>query len=243
MTTISETYNIDCLEYMRVIQDKWFDLAIVDPPYGISAPLMPNGAGSKDHPKGSSASKCRFSGAGKLKDRAIQTLNTEWDKYPPTQEYFTELFRVSKNQVIFGSNYFPLPPTRCIGVWDKVQPWPNFSAFELIWTSFDYPSFIIRIRNARGACGSNKIHPCQKPIELYANIIAKFAKDGDKIFDSHMGSQSSRIAAYKMGFDYWGCEIDGEYFKTGEVRFQRECMGTVTLGNGMKVIQNQLFEV
>ncbi|RMG78104.1 MAG: site-specific DNA-methyltransferase, partial [Bacteroidetes bacterium] len=144
-----EIYNEDCLPAMRKMKDNQFDLAIVDPPYGLEA-------------KGQLS---RLNGAGKLKNRAINQLSTEFDKNPPKEEYFNELFRVSQNQIIWGGNYFVLPPTRGIAIWDKEQPFPNFSAFEYAWTSFDKPAKIFKLATTR--TGEKKIHPTQKPVALY----------------------------------------------------------------------------
>lgn len=221
----SEAFCMDCMEAMKQFPDKYFDLAVVDPPYGINADNFKNGAGSKDHPKGSTANnlaKGRLnSGGGKLKNRILNRSDCSWDRNPPSDEYFKQLFRVSKNQVIWGGNYFNLPPTRGIAVWDKMQPWENFSQVELAWTSFDKPAALFRFCNAGGASGTQKIHPCQKPIELYHWIYSHYAKNGDKILDTHMGAQSSRIAAYDAGLDYTGYEIDETYFKLGCERFER----------------------
>ena len=213
----SEVYNIDCLEYMRTLPDKAFQLAIADPPYGL--------------PKDSTH------GRGKLKYRIIKTGNiARWDK-APEQEFFDELFRVCENVIIWGGNYFNLPPTRCIICWDKVQPWENFSQVEIAWTSFDYPAKLYKFDNRT----NDKIHPTQKPVDLYAWCLRTFAKVGDRIFDPMMGSQSSRIAAYKMGFDYVGCELDKEYFAKGCERFAKECMGEHHHKDGTIVIEQSLF--
>ena len=197
----SEAFNIDCMEYMKQCHDKQFDLAIVDPPYGIEEMTGTNPA----------------AGRGKLKHRVFNREEkkfTQWDK-SPSKEYFDELFRVSKNQIIFGGNYFDLPPTRGFIVWDKCQPFQSFSACEFAWTSFTVPAKIFRFDNRT----SGKIHPTQKPVELYKWILATFAKSGDSILDTHLGSGSSRIAAYDMGFNFTGTEIDTEYFNAQEVRF------------------------
>lgn len=155
-----------------------------------------------------------------MKNRILNQSNCEWDEAIPGDDYFRELFRVSKNQIIWGGNYFPLPPTRCIVAWDKCQPWENFSQIEIAWTSFDRPAKLFRLINS-GANSEKKIHPTQKPIDLYEYLIDRFALSGDKIFDSHMGSGSSRIAAYNMGYDFWGCEINKEYFEASEKRFEK----------------------
>lgn len=154
-------YNVDCMEAMKEFPDKFFSIAIVDPPYGIGADGFSNGNGRKN--KGESTSvkvKNRLNqGSGKLKDRLLNQSDCSWDSKPPTQEYFDELFRVSENQIIWGGNYFHLPPTRGIVVWDKVQPWENFSQVELAWTSFDKPASLFKFMNS-GATKEQKIHPC-----------------------------------------------------------------------------------
>ena len=137
-----------------------------------------------------------------------------------------------------GGNYFDLPPTRCFICWDKMQPWENFSQVEYAWTSFDSPAQLFRFDNRTG----DKIHPTQKPVALYAWLLNKFAKPGDRIFDPMIGSGSSRIAAYKMGFDYVGCELDKEYFDKGCERFNRECKGEYVTPSGRRVKELTLFD-
>jgi site-specific DNA-methyltransferase (adenine-specific) len=192
---------IDCMEFMKGVPDKYYELAIVDPPYGIGGDALHQNRLKK--------------GSGKLKNRVIQTMNSSWDNNPPKQEYFDELFRVSKNQIIWGGNYFPLPPTRCVIAWDKVQPWENFSQWEMAWTSFDSPARLFKFDNRTG----DKIHPTQKPVALYKWLLKNYAKPNDKIFDSHVGSGSSRIACHDMGFDFEGCEIDKDYWEAQEERY------------------------
>ena len=245
---ISEVYNMDCMKYMKDIPDKFFDLAIVDPPYGINAPNMTMGTnlnrkhgGYNGESVAQRLKKGRLNqGAGKLKDRALNTMRCDWDFSPPSEKYFDELFRVSRNQVIWGGNYFPLPPTRGILCWDKMQPWENFSQFELAWTSFDCPAAIIHLSNTGGANKEAKIHPTQKPIALYHWAFKKFVKPGDKILDTHLGSGSSRIVAYKMGIDFYATEIDKEYFESQEKRFLRECFGEIKTEKGT-LVQTNLF--
>ena len=197
MNIFSEVTNEDNMEMMSRYPDKFFDLAIVDPPYGL--------------PKDS------LNGRGKMKSRALNIGRKDWD-IAPQQYYFDELFRVSKNQIIWGANYFSLPPTREMICWDKVQPFENFSAFELAWTSFNGTSRFFKFDNRTG----DKIHPTQKPIALYEYCLKRYAQKGDKILDTHLGSGSSRIAAYKLGFDFWGCEIDKPYFDAANERFIQE---------------------
>lgn len=216
-------YNADCMEAMRHFPDGYFTLAVVDPPYGISADKFNNGAGAKDHAKGSTAKNLRLSQGGG-KPLSLHKYNCSWDKEPPGPEYFAELRRVSQNQIIWGGNYFDLPPTRGVIVWDKVQPWENFSQVEIAWTSFDRPAALFRYSNTTSANPEHigKIHPTQKPVALYAWILSKYAKPGDRILDTHAGSASSLIACHRAGLDGWGFEIDPVYFGTASERLQRE---------------------
>ena len=213
-------YHMDCMDYMFGLPDQFFDLAIVDPPYGINAPAMSMGQ-NKNRSDGwsrgdSTAVKLRKgrlnSGGGKLKNRLLNTSSIAWDDEPPPPEYFTELFRVSKNQIIWGGNYFNLPPTRCVIAWDKCQPWQNFSQWEMAWTSFDKPAALFSYSNTGGANGDKKIHPTQKPVKLYEWLLSRFAKTGEKILDTHLGSASSVVAAINMGFEISGTELDENYF-------------------------------
>ena len=151
-------YNMDCMEYLRTLPDKAFELAIVDPPYGLRQAGTQTG------------------GAGKLKNRAFHHKAIDkWDN-PPGEEYFKELVRVSQDQIIWGGNYFHLPPCRCFICWDKVQPWENFSQVEFAWTSFNRPAKLFTFDNRTG----DKIHPTQKPVALYKWILAKFAGGGTR---------------------------------------------------------------
>lgn len=217
-----DLYNADCMEAMKEFPDKFFDLAIVDPPYGINADQFNNGSGaSKDAGKYGTAVRLRGrlnSGGGKLKNCLLNRSKFSWDNEIPPAEYFEELRRVSKNQVIWGGNYFPLPPTRGILVWDKKQTWENFSQVEIAWTSFDRPAGLFSFSNTRGG----KIHPTQKPIELYSWVLRRCAKEGDKILDTHAGSASSLVACHRAGYDAWGFEIDKDYYKQAKLRLDRE---------------------
>ena len=186
-------YNCDCMELMAKTPDKYYSLALVDPPYGLP--------------------KDAVHGRGKLKNRAINTMNMKWD-VAPNDDYFRELFRISKNQIIWGGNYFPLPPSRCILCWDKCQPWENFSQIELAWTSFNYPAQIFKFDNRTG----DKIHPTQKPIPLYKWLLQKYAKEGDKILDTHFGSLSIGIACHDLHFELTASELDKEYYELGKNR-------------------------
>ncbi|WP_333662266.1 DNA methyltransferase [Chishuiella changwenlii] len=213
--------NEDNMELMKRYPDDYFDLAIVDPPYGISAPNMKMGE-HKSYKSTATKIKGRLnSGSGKLKNRLLNKSKIDWDNEIPTPEYFQELFRVSKNQIIFGGNYFPLPPTRGIIFWDKLQPWDNFSQFELAWTSFDKPAAKIAISTTGGNNKEKKIHPTQKPVDLYKWILDKYAKVGDKILDTHLGSGSIAIACYDYGFEFTACEIDKKYYNDAIERIEK----------------------
>ena len=190
----SEVYLEDCVTALKRFNDNHFDLAIVDPPYGIG-----------DKFKGGKTGKMNFN----------EIVNKDWDKVP-SDEYFAELQRVSKNQIIWGGNYFNLPPTRCFIVWDKIIS-EDFSLAmaELAWTSFDKLAKIYKLQVPK----NGKIHPTQKPIKLYDWLLHNYAKEGDLILDTHLGSGSSRIASYKGGFNFVGFEIDQEYYEKQEKRF------------------------
>lgn len=159
-----------------------------------------------------------------MKNRILNTADCSWDLERPKPEYFKELFRISKNQVIFGYNYFSdmLPPSRGIIVWDKRQPWENFSQAEIAWTSFDRPAVMVRISNTGGANKEKKIHPTQKPIALYEWILSRYAKDGDIILDTHVGSASSLIAFHNTNHKFVGFELDKYYYKLSKERFDKE---------------------
>lgn len=209
--------NRDCMDAMRTFPDKFFDLAIVDPPYGD--------ASTHTH------REQRFGGRfGKYKrppecwtDRRnvggeVRKKIVAWDVAPP-KEYFTELFRISRNQIIWGGNYFDLPPTRCFLIWRKLTISESFSMAmcEYAWTSFNSNAKVFECA-PQGRAGDVRFHPTQKPVELYKWILSRYAKEGDKILDTHVGSASSLIACYDMGFDAWGYEIDKEYYNKASER-------------------------
>lgn len=171
----------------------------------------------------------------------IRKKIVEWDT-APDEEFFKELSRVSRNQIVWGANYFPgMPPTRCFVVWRKLSISENFSMAmaEYAWTSFNGNAkvFDAMPQDMTG----KRFHPTQKPVALYSWLLRMFAKPGDRIFDPMMGSQSSRIAAYKMGFDFTGCERDEDYFAKGCARFDEECRGIFTDASGRKREQMSLF--
>lgn len=225
-----EIINIDCMKLMAEQPDNAFDLAIVDPPYGINAQSMSMGNNPKrsdgwkrDESTAVKSRKDRLnSGKGALKDRALNTMDCSWDAAPPSPEHFKELFRVSKNQIIWGGNYFDLPPTRGVICWDKVQPWENFSQWEMAWTSFGCPAAMFRHSNTGGANAEVKIHPTQKPRRLYAWLLEKFADPEMKILDTHSGSGSLAIEAHYFGCQLTACEIDEHYHQRSIERLEHE---------------------
>jgi site-specific DNA-methyltransferase (adenine-specific) len=180
------------MELMARYPDNYFDLAIVDPPYGIGASEMTMGSGkNKKYKKGKN-----------------------WDNETPNKDYFIELTRISKNQIIWGGNYFQLPLTKSWILWDKGIYWDcDFADGEMAWTSFERVLRIAKIRY-KGFLGADKerIHPTQKPVALYKWLLDKYAKQGDKILDTHLGSGSIAIACHDYGFDLTACELDKEYF-------------------------------
>lgn len=199
-----ELLHIDCMEYMKDLPDKAFDLAIVDPPYGIGKKLLLGGK------------------TGVVKFHESYAKN-EWDNERPPKEYFTELFRVSKNQIIWGANYFIdyLYPSRGVISWDKNLGEPyNFSHWEMAWTSYDcIAKRVIVSSNQR-----QSEHPTEKPIYLYRWLLHNYAKPNDKILDTHLGSGSIAIACHDMGFDLVGCEIDKDYYDAACKRFKQQTM-------------------
>lgn len=212
-------YNCDCVEAMKQMDDNAFDLAIVDPVYGD----VTNGGYMKN----------AATGVAKVKDYHISL----WRQEKNGDEYFEQLFRVSKNQIIFGGNYFTTSikkDSQCWIVWDKRHPeGVGFADCELAWTSFNSATRIFRFRwnGMLQEDPKNKemrIHPTQKPVALYKWILSNYARKGDRILDTHLGSGSSRIACHDLGFDFVGFEIDKQYFKEQEKRYQ-EHVAQVTL--------------
>jgi len=199
MTQSTVTHE-DCMEVMARYPDKYFDLAVVDPPYGIET-------------RGNAQDRFR----GNMQLKSVNDMK-------PNERYFKELFRVSKNQIIWGYNWLSdmLPMCREFIFWYKEQPVITFADGELAWTSFQktakcfyYPYYKATISNK-----GQKIHPTQKPVALYDWIFKNYAKEGDKILDTHLGSGSSRISAWKAGLDFTACELDADYFAAQEKRFK-----------------------
>lgn len=228
---ISEVYNMDCMEYMKSIPDKFFDLAVVDPPYGGANSSV---GGGKRFGERFDRYKQNWRNMGSEVRKKI----IGWDE-APSQDYFKELFRASKHQIIWGANYFRgLPPTRCFLVWRKLTISESFSMAmaEYAWTSFSTNAKVFECA-PQGDKKDKRFHPTQKPVALYAWILKNYARQGDKILDTHLGSGSSRIAAYKLGFDFYGTEIDKDYFDAAEERFRRECLGEIKTKKGIWIEQ------
>ena len=195
--------HIDCMEYMKSLPDKTFELAIVDPPFGIE----------------------RFKNSQPSRISKYSSGDSGFNDHKPTPEYFSELLRVSENQIIWGYNHLSdmLPSTKEFIFWYKHQPVTSYSDGELAWTSFtktakcfDYPYF--------GSHNSDiiRIHPTQKPVQLYKWILKNYAQPRQRILDTHLGSGSSAIAAHYAGFDFVGCEIDKDYYDAAVKRFDSE---------------------
>ena len=195
--------NEDNMELMARYKDNYFDLAIVDPPYGIDAAKMTMGRGSRND-------------TGKNKKK-------NWDNDKPKKEYWSELFRVSKNQIIWGANYFTnfLPPSMGWIYWDKLKGINDFSDGELAFSSFNRALRHYNKRVIDKTVDRNRVHPTQKPVGLYEWILMNYSNDGDKILDTHLGSGSIAIACHNLGYDLTACELDKEYYEAAIKRIEQ----------------------
>lgn len=207
MLEMNKLYHMDCMEAMKQIPDKYFELAIVDPPYGI-------GAGGK-----------KFINRNTKNNRAESFYKeNDWDKTIMPKEYFDELYRISNKCIIWGGNYFVefLKPARCFIVWDKKTGENSYADCELALTNIDGNArlFSKLWLGAHAQEDDGRIHPTQKPIALYEWLLNNYAKQGDKILDTHVGSASSLIACYNLGFDYMGFELDEDYYKAACKRLE-----------------------
>lgn len=250
----NRAFNMDCLEAMRSMPDQCFDLAVVDPPYGVgSVTYMPR---TREKAHGGFIDKYNITIAtldmnqrGKVKANIIPGRTGEGtiknfgdDNISPGPEYFEQLFRVSRNQIIWGGNYYLLPPSRGFLIWRKTTVAENFSMAmcEYAWMSFDSNSKIFEAA-PQGTKKDPRIHPTQKPVALYAWIFQHYAKPGDRILDTHLGSGSSRIAAWDAGLDFIGYEIDPEYFEAQEKRFKQHTAQLSMFGGGGYLITIYIF--
>lgn len=203
---LNKFYNCDCMEYMKTVPDKFFELAIVDPPYNVNAS------------DGTFGNKGIYTQRGKRLKHYINHNKT------PDRKYFDELFRISKNQIIWGMNYYPqyLYHSGAI-IWDKKLTGSPMSDCEIAWQSFN--KLVKKIECEwngflKGGEKSKRIHPNQKPVALYRWLLQNYAKPNDKIFDSHVGSGSSLIACIEEKHDYVGCELDEDYYKAASERIK-----------------------
>lgn len=244
----TKVLNIDCMEYMQGIPDKTFDLVIADPPYGIGG----------DKPAKKPTFRRQKNGTF-LPVKQSDYGKKNWDSKIPSQNFFDELRRISRHQIIFGANYFGLQGGMI--VWDKINGDCDQMGCEIAYKSFDNRTDIVHfmwngmmqgvycgtdigralVQQGNKSLNEKRIHPTQKPVALYAWLLQNYANPGDRIFDPMMGSQSSRIAAHKLGFDYVGCEIDKEYFELGNERFDAECLNIIKTPSGHIVEQLSLF--
>ena len=189
-------YNEDCLVAMKDMKDNQFDLAIVDPPYGIDVTKM-NMGGRK---------------------RNKEDKKKDWDSAIPTKEYFNQLFRISVNQIIWGGNYFKLPCSQYFAIWDKGESiyGRSFAEVEYAWVKKGGTRIYKKNPNQL-----DRIHPTQKPVKLYEFLLMNYAKEGDTILDTHLGSGSIAIACHNLGFDLTGYEIDKDYFEAATKRIEQ----------------------
>ena len=233
---MTEVFNISCYDYMKTLPDNAFDLAIADPPYGLGA----------DKPSRKPTMAKQKNGTW-LYVREHNYGKKDWDAEIPPPEFFDELRRVSRNQIIWGANYFGLKGGMI--VWDKMNGETDQYGCEIAYQSFDQRTDVVHFmwsgmfqgevcsvdlskayrQQGNKKLNERRIHPCQKPVALYVWLLQRYAKEGDRIFDPMMGSQSSRIACHKLGFDYVGCELDKDYFEKGCERFKLECTMQPTL--------------
>ena len=227
----SAVYLMDCIEGMKMYPDNHFELAIVDPPYGIGAGKPSDKSGMRKQKNGS-----------KLLVKSVGYTHKDWDVTTPTIEYFKELMRVSKNQIIWGVNYFDFTFKSGRIVWDKLKGDVDQYGCEIaynsisesrtdivyyLWSGMMQGRTVSRdvrkslVQQGNKSLNEQRIHPTQKPVKLYEWLLDNYAKEGDKILDTHLGSQSSRIAAHNRGFDFTGFELDQDYFRDGNKRFEK----------------------
>ena len=224
-------YNMDCMEAIRKFPDGFFDLAVVDPPYGNGNSEIGGGVRF-----GGIFSRYKVEPVRRKVRQVQNTTNTDrgnlgrevrkkiiaWD-VAPDQSYFDELFRVSRNQIIWGGNYFDLPPTRCFLIWKKLTISESFSMAmaEYAWTSFKGNAKVFECA-PQGTSKDQRFHPTQKPVALYSWICGLYCKPGMRVLDTHVGSASSLIAFHRAGLEYWGFEIDENYYNKARERLENE---------------------
>jgi site-specific DNA-methyltransferase (adenine-specific) len=194
--SLNQAFNMDCLDFMKELPDKCIDLVLTDPPYGINI--------AKEKP--------RKSGRWNYEPK-------KWDNAIPSDEIFNEIFRISKNQIIWGGNYFKMNPSRCWLIWNKKQPVDNFSDAELAWTSFDK---VVSMYDFAVMGNRDKIHISQKPMKLFKWCLNNYAEEGMIVFDPFLGSFTTAIASENCNMNWLGCEKDPDYFKSGYHRYEQE---------------------
>ncbi len=235
----------DCMEFMSRYEDKFFELAIVDPPYGINVAKM---AYTQEENR-----PCKQKNGSILRVKKSKYKHGDWDKTPPNIHYFNELKRVSKHQIIWGWDYFNIDWGHGLIKWNKLVPeGVSFNKsefafcskidevieFNFLWTGFSQGISLRLPTTQKGnkKLNDKRIHPTQKPTALYQWLLHNYAKPNDKILDTHLGSGSSRIAAYKLGFDFWATEIDKDYFEAQEKRF-KEAIAQPLFDNPLKLAE------
>lgn len=248
---ISKTYHLDRMEFLSQFPDKYFDLFLDDLPYGIGA----------DNPSVKPNMVKQKNGAVLSVKQSVYP-KTDWDKQTPPSAYFDEVKRVSRQQIIWGVNYFDYDFKGGRIVWDKLNGDTDQYDCEIAYCSLNQRTDMVYymwrgmmqgvycgcdlakalIQQGNKKLNEKRIHPCQKPVLLYAWLLNTYAKPGFKIGDAHMGSQNSRIAAFKLGFDYWGCEADAHFYEKGTERFRQECFGEIKTKKGT-LVQTSLFGV
>ncbi len=198
-----ELLNMDCMDYLKECDDNAFQLAIVDPPYGIKR--FKKGLREGDRLSGNQTGS-----------------STAWNDNVPTDVYFNELFRVSENQIIWGANNFIVPITEYFCIWDKQQTVDNFASAEYAYVSMGLkkPAKVFRYGIHQHNADEKKVNPCQKPIKLYEWLLTNYAKEGDRILDTHGGSMSSAIACHNLNYGMTIIELDDDYFKAGKERLE-----------------------
>jgi len=227
MLELNKFYNLDCMEGMKEIPDKYFDLAIVDPEYG-----------RKEHGGKNRSGYVKQKNGSKIFVQDGNYAKKSWDNEPAGEEYFKELFRVSKHQIIWGENYMPVRFGKGRIVWDKCNQGSDQSDCEIAYNSLTERVDLFRymwrgmfqgksitegyIQQGDKTLNEKRIHPTQKPVPLYLWTLQNYAKQGDKILDTHVGSASSLIACHKMGFNYMGFEKDKEIYKLANDRLEAE---------------------
>ena len=199
---MNKIHNVDCLEFMKTVPDNYFDLVLTDPPYGLGLRTV-NGGSKKN-------TQTKF-----IKD----LKEKKWDDDIPSDEIFNEIFRISKNQIIFGGNYFNLPPSRGFIVWDKMTYIPTMSQVEFAWTSYDSPARLVKINSNN----SNRQHPTQKPSSLMEFCIKNTGDEFKnlKVFDPFMGSGTTAVACQSLGLDWCGCELEADYVAIANKRLEQ----------------------